>query len=285
KRMAPAGVRAVGAAMVAAGFPKTRIVLQQWNPCFRPLEMRLDGQVPDIFMVSAMQIHSQRCRELIQDACRIEPARRPLILAAGPKTIYEPWDVFGTDPNLPWGADVAVTGEEFVLLSLLEGVLSCRAGGETVRSAFIRARNSGLLDSIPGLVYARGGRDGVAEELVDTGIQRLLSDLDELPHPILGFELLERPGRWRTGLNARAMERGSVHWHTPIASLVLTFGCKFACPYCPIPAYNQRQHRLKSPDRIVDEFVRIRTELGIKYFFGADDNFFNDHQRSRDIIE
>src|SRR5262245_25527207 len=49
KRMAPAGVRAVGSAMVAAGFPKTRIVLQQWNPRFRPLEMRLDGQVPDIF--------------------------------------------------------------------------------------------------------------------------------------------------------------------------------------------------------------------------------------------
>ena len=30
---------------------------------------------------------------------------------------------------------------------------------------------------------------------------------------------------------------------SPISSLVLTFGCKFACPYCPIPAYNQRQHR------------------------------------------
>jgi len=50
--MAPAGVRAVGAAMVEAGFNKTRIVLQQWNRNFRPSRMRLDGGIPDIFMVS-----------------------------------------------------------------------------------------------------------------------------------------------------------------------------------------------------------------------------------------
>ena len=40
---------------------------------------------------------------------------------------------------------------------------------------------------------------------------------------------------------------------SPIGSLVLTFGCKFACPYCPIPAYNQRQYRVKSGERIADE--------------------------------
>src|SRR5438046_1975495 len=41
-RMAPAGSRAIGAALVDAGFEKTRIVLQQWNPNFRPSLMRLD---------------------------------------------------------------------------------------------------------------------------------------------------------------------------------------------------------------------------------------------------
>lgn len=285
KRMAPAGVRAIGSAMVASGFEKTRIVLQTWNPNFRPSEAEIDGGIPDILMVSSMQIHSQRCREMIQDACKIEASKRPLIIAGGPKTIYEPWDVFGTDPANPWGADVAVTGEEFVLLSLLEVVLSCRSNNESVRAAFLRARNSGLLDSIPGLVYPRGEFDGVAEELVDTGIQRLLSDLDELPHPVLGYRLLEAPSRWRTGLRERALGPRGVHWYSPIGSLVLTFGCKFACPYCPIPAYNQRQHRLKSPDRIVDEMSRLRKEFGIRYFFGADDNFFNDHDRTRDIIE
>ena len=41
-RMAPAGVRAIGSALLDSGFAKTRIVLQQWNPNFRPAEMRLD---------------------------------------------------------------------------------------------------------------------------------------------------------------------------------------------------------------------------------------------------
>jgi len=76
-----------------------------------------------------------------------------------------------------------------------------------------------------------------------------------------------------------------VRRHSPISSLVLTFGCKFACPYCPIPAYNQRQHRLKSPERIADEMRRLWETYGLRYFFGTDDNFFNNHQRALEIAE
>src|SRR5947207_3159736 len=180
-RMAPAGVRGIGSAMVDAGFAKTRIVLQQWNRRFRPSRMQLDGRVPDLFMVSSMGLHSQRCMEMIRDARRIDPAHRPLIIAGGPHAVYQPYDLFNADPAHPAGPDVAVTGEEFVLLSLLEVVLADRAEGESVRSAFLRAKDGGALDGIPGLVYPRGDRDGVADELVDTGVQRLVGDLDELP--------------------------------------------------------------------------------------------------------
>ncbi len=161
-RMAPAGVRAIGSAMVDAGFPKTRIVLQQWNRNFRPSHMRLDGHIPDLFMVSSMQMHSVPANALIRDACRIEPSHRPLIIAGGPQAIYEPWEFFSADPRDPWAADVVVTGEEFVLLSLLEVLLSIRARGESMRSTFLRARDGGLLDEIPGLVYARTDRHGCA---------------------------------------------------------------------------------------------------------------------------
>src|SRR5215204_5515003 len=71
--MAPAGVRAIGSAMAESGFEKTRIVLQQWNKKFRPSQMRLDGRVPDLFMVSSMGLHSGRCMEMIRDARRIDP--------------------------------------------------------------------------------------------------------------------------------------------------------------------------------------------------------------------
>jgi hypothetical protein len=77
RRMAPAGVRAVGSAMVDAGFPSTRIVLQQWNPNFRPSHMRLEGRIPDLFMISSMQIHTAACKALIRDACRIDPSTAP----------------------------------------------------------------------------------------------------------------------------------------------------------------------------------------------------------------
>ncbi len=297
KKMSPAGPRAIGAAMADAGFARTRVVLQQWNPGFRPSRMRLDGQVPDAFMVSSIQLHTACCQDLIRDACRIGPARRPLIIAGGPKFIYEPWAAFnatdfphearggvGADGKESWSADVAVTGEEYVLLSLLEVVLSVRARGEPLRSAFLRARDEGMLDDVPGLVYARTDARGVPEELIDTGPQRLVGDLDELPHPVLGYALLEPPSL-RAALAARALQPGEVRRHSRYASLVLTAGCKFACPYCPIPAYNQRQHRLKSGGRIADEMVRLHKTYGIRSFFGADDNFFNDRQRAVEICQ
>ncbi len=283
-RMAPAGVRAIGSVMADVGFEKTRIVLQQWNRNFQPSKMRLDGRIPDIFMVSSMQLHTAACVDLIRDACQIDPSRRPLIIVGGPKVIYEPWDVFGIDPNDPWGADVAVTGEEYVLLSLIEALLSIRAKNEPLRATFLRARDSGVLDDIPGLVYAHSKREGVAEELIDTGIQRLVGDLDELPHPVLGYRLLEPPSRAST-LTSQALPDHRVTKFSPIGSLVLTFGCKFACTYCPIPAYNQRKYRVKSGERIADEMTRLREEFGLRFYFGADDNFFNHEQRTLEIVE
>ncbi|MHC4952855.1 MAG: B12-binding domain-containing radical SAM protein [Planctomycetota bacterium] len=282
-RMAPAGVRAMGAAMADSGFPKTRVVLQQWNKNFRPSAMRLDGRIPDLFLVSSMLLHSTRSAELVADACRIDPAQRPLIVVGGPKSVYEPWDSFRADVNEPEGADVVVTGEEFVWLSLLELLLTERAEGETMRQVFLRVRDRGLLDGIPGLCYARTDRHGVALEIIDTGIQRLLGNLDELPSSSLGYRLLEAPSRART-LAARPLPANRVRKHSPISSLVLTFGCKFRCPYCPIPAYNQRQNRFKSPERIREEMMVLYEEYGFRLYFGTDDNFFNDHERALAIL-
>src|SRR5947208_11872785 len=108
-----------------------------------------------------MGMRSERALAMLEDARRIDPANRPLIIAGGSHAVYEPQLWFSDNPAHPGGADVVVTGEEFVLLSLLEVLLSIRGAGESMRSAFARARNNGLLDDIPGLVYPRGQRDGV----------------------------------------------------------------------------------------------------------------------------
>ncbi|MDD4891993.1 MAG: radical SAM protein [Phycisphaerae bacterium] len=282
--IAPAGSRAIGAAMVDAGFApdKTRIVLTQWNPNFQPTRMQVAGQPPDLFMISSMHIHSAACDRLIRDARRIPADRRPLIIVGGSKAIYSPWTLFEIDGAA--GADVVVTGEEFVLLSLLEVVLSTRASGESMRSAFYRARDNGSLDGVPGLVYPRGPAGGPAEELVDTGVQRLLGDLDELPFAALGYQLLEPPSR-RPTLASRPVPDNRVRRCTPISAITLTTGCRFACPYCPIPQYNQGQLRGKSGPRIVAEMDELSRRYGLKYFFGTDDNFFADRTRAVDICE
>jgi len=282
-RMAPAGVRAIGSALVDSGIERVRIVLQQWNRHFQPSRMRLDGRVPDLFCVSSMGMHDDQAMAMIRDACRIDPAERPLIIAGGPQAVYEPYRFYSADPSKPGSADVVVTGEEYVLLSMLEVVLSMRAAGESMRSAFYRARDDGALDGIPGLVYPVVDRTGRPQELVNTGVQRLLGDLDELPSPVIGYGLLEAPSR-RPTLARDPLAASRVRRLSPISSIVLTYGCKFACPYCPIPAYNQRQHRLKSGERIAEEMHQLNETYGLRRFFGADDNFFNNHQRTLDIM-
>src|SRR5436305_7087702 len=105
-RMVPAGVRAIGSALADIGCDKTRIVLQQWNRRFSPSRMRLDGAVPDLFMVSSMGMHSGRCMELIHEAQRIDSSQRPLIIAGGSHAVYEPHLLFEKDAGAGGGADV-----------------------------------------------------------------------------------------------------------------------------------------------------------------------------------
>jgi radical SAM superfamily enzyme YgiQ (UPF0313 family) len=286
-RLLTAGPRAVAAALHDAGFTRTRIVLTQWNPNFRPSLARLDGEVPQMLFVSSMQIHSAKAHELITDAYRLGD-QRPLIFAGGAKAIYEPWDFFGQGPDGQISADVVVTGEEFVILQLLERLMEFRARQEHPRKTFHRLRRSGMLDDITGLVFREGDENAPlpplasaeGERLINTGIQRLVQDLDELPHPAASLGLIEPPHRRRT-LAHRPVPAHKLYRHAGMISLVTTHGCKFHCPYCPIPAYNQFTFRWKSPERLRQEIQEQAEQTGIHAFFGTDDNFFN----SRETVE
>ncbi|MBN2559843.1 MAG: radical SAM protein [Phycisphaerae bacterium] len=273
KRMAPCSVRTLGDVLHAAGFKHIRIVLQQWTPNFRPCEAVLDGRPLDVLMVSAMQVHAEPSYNLVRDAHRLGDAR-PLILAGGAKAIYEPTDYFELGPQPGVGADCVATGEAFVLLELLEAILDHRAAGESARTAFDRARRSGALDDVLGLVYLHPDAPPDRPVAVNTGVQRLLRDLDEMPMPDAGYRLLEPPHRGR-GLSAKPYPSHKVGKRSIIASIIASQGCRFNCPYCPIPAMNQRTWRHKSPERFAAEVKHIHENFGIAEFFGTDDNFFN----------
>src|SRR5262245_39506864 len=277
-RVLTAGPRAVAAALHNAGFTKTRIVMRQWNPNFRADRARIDGRPPQMLLVSSMQIHSADAYQLIADAYKLGD-ERPFILAGGAKAIYEPAHFFEIDAA-GHSADVVVTGEELVILELLDRIMAFKAKGEHIRKTFHRLRRSGLLDDIPGLVFREGDEKAPGGRLINTGIQRLVQDLDELPHPIVAMGLLE-PKHKRQTLSRRPLALDRVRQSASVVALVTTHGCKFHCPYCPIPAYNQFTFRWKSPQRLRHEMQHIAEQTGLRTFFGTDDNFFN----ARETVE
>jgi radical SAM superfamily enzyme YgiQ (UPF0313 family) len=282
-RLLTAGPRSIAAALVNSGFTKTRIVLRQWNPNVQPSQARIDGEVPQMLFVSSMQIHSASAYELIADAYNLGD-NRPFILAGGAKAIYEPWDFFNCGPDGKYDVDVVVTGEEFVAVELLDRIMAHRAHGEHPRKTFHRLRRSGLLEDIPGLAYREGDERDSRGRLINTGIQRLVQDLDELPHPVLSLGLLEPPHRRRT-LSREAIRADRLYRYAGMISIVTTHGCKFHCPYCPIPAYNQFTFRFKSPDRLRDEMEVMTERTGIDKYFGTDDNFFNNRETVEDTFQ
>ncbi len=281
--MFPAGASAIANAMHQAGFARTRAVFQLWNPNFRASRARLEGRALEMLLISSMQIHSQRAFDAISEAWSVG-AERPLIIAGGSKAIYEPYNFWPEPGERDRAApDVVVTGEQYVLLELLDTLLDYRGARGTMRAAFERARGEGALETIPGLVYLAPGASVREPVLIDTGLQRLVRDLDELPGEETALDLLEPPHRG-TGLSPRPLDAARVGRHAKIVSLLVTQGCKFNCSCCPIPAVNQRSWRYRSPEGLTRTIAAIFERFNIKYFFGADDNFFNRRETAEALL-
>ena len=281
--MFPAGARTIAGALHQAGFARTRAVFQLWNPNFRPSRARIDGRPAQMLLISSMQIHSRPAYDAIREAWTMG-ADRPLIIAGGPKAVYEPYDFWAIPgPGGRVAPDVVVTGESYVLLDLLNVLVQHRGPGESMRAAFERARREGALDSTPGLVFLAPEATPQAPLLVDTGMQRLVQHLDELPHEVTGLGLLEPPHRG-AGLSAGPLPDSRVGRHAMIVSLLVTQGCKFNCSYCPIPAQQQKTWRFRSPEALVHELRSVNERFGIKHLFGADDNFFNHRETAEELL-
>lgn len=280
----PAGARSIAAAVHQAGFGRTRAVFQLWNRHFRPSHARLDGRPVQMLLLSSMQMHTRLAYDAVRDAWSMGEDR-PLIICGGPKAIYEPYHYWPleTRDGRKVGPDVVVSGESFVLLELLHTIAAYKGRGDTLRLAFERARRDGALDAVPGLVYLDPKASFDEPVLVDTGLQRLVQHLDELPHEVTGLGLLEPPHRGR-GLSRAPIPDAEVRRHARIVSLLVTQGCKFNCPYCPIPAYNQKTWRYRSPEGLVDEMRGVLRRFNIKNFFGTDDNFFNKRQTAEEFF-
>jgi radical SAM superfamily enzyme YgiQ (UPF0313 family) len=280
----PAGARTVAGALHQAGFSRTRAAFQLWNPKLRPSQARIDGRPIQMLLVSNMQIHGQASFAAIRDAWTMGE-HRPLIIAGGPMAHYEPYNYWPLQtPNGPVGPDVVCTGEAYVLLDLLHVLRTYHRAGEHFRLAFERARLAGALDSVPGLVYLSPEADLHNPVLIDTGLQRLVQHLDEMPDEVSGLSIMEPPHR-RAGLSPAPLPDHRVRRYNPICSLLVTQGCKFSCSYCPIPAVNQKTWRFRSPEGLARQFAGVRDRFGIKHYFGTDDNFFNRRETAEEFFK
>ncbi len=283
KMIFPAGARAVAGALLQAGFRRTRAVFQLWNPHFRPSRATIDDRPVQLLLVSGMLIHADAACAAIRDAWEMGEDR-PLIIAGGPKAHYQPYHFWPIDtPNGPVAPDAVCTGEAYVLLELLNVLRAFRRKGEHLRRAFERARLAGALDAVPGLVYLAPEASLREPVLVDTGLQRLVQHLDEMPHEVSGLSVLEPPHR-RPGLSPAPLGDRAVRTRARICSLLVTQGCKFSCSYCPIPAVNQKTWRFRSPEGLAHEMASVRERFGIKHFFGTDDNFLNRRQTAEEFF-
>ena len=192
-RMAPAGVRAIGSAMADVGFHKTRIVLQQWNRNFRPSLMQLDGRIPDVFMVSTMGMHPEQAKAMMLDARRID--------ACLPAADYRRRLSCGVRAGLSFqrqsnalrrrGCRRHRRGICFAQPARSRAVHA--RGGETMRSAFLRAEIAEPWTKSPGWSTPAAIATALPRNWLTREFSGLLGELDELPDPVLGYRLLEKP--------------------------------------------------------------------------------------------
>ena len=261
------GIRSVAGAVYNVGFKNTRVVFGPWNPNFDFRAARLNGEIPEVFGIGSMQINEADAHKKIEQATDLGTSR-PLIIGGGPHANYQAEEYFSRNPSK--SVDVAVRGESYVLLSLLEAILLNKGKTETMLQGFERARREGALQSIPGLMYISDDR----EVLVDTGKQRQVADLDELPREIIGLGLLEQrhdgKGLYPIPVSLDKLRKNG----TKIVSTITSHGCNFRCEYCPIPKMHQFTERAKSPERMVSDIKEILENVGKVSIFGTDDNSF-----------
>ena len=261
------GIRSVASAVYSAGFKNTRVVLGPWNPNFDFRAVRLNGDIPEVFGVGSMQINEADAHKKLEQATALGDDR-PLIVGGGPHANYQAEEYFSKDPSK--SVDVAVKGESYVLLSLLEAILLNKGKTETMLHGFERARREGALNHILGLMYISDDR----EVLIDTGKQRQVGDLDELPREIIGLGLLEQRHDGK-GLYPNPVPLDKLRKNgTKIVSIITSHGCNFRCEYCPIPEMHQFTERAKSPERMVSDIKEILEKVGKVSIFGTDDNAF-----------
>ncbi|HSA59987.1 MAG TPA: radical SAM protein [bacterium] len=109
------------------------------------------------------------------------------------------------------------------------------------------------IPEIPGVGYRH---DGVAKL---TAHRALVPNMDELPYP--DYSLI------------RFSDYSAHHLSTYVAHVEVGRGCPYSCTFCSTALMWEKDFRVKSPRRILDEMEFLNKEYGFKEFGFIHDNF------------
>lgn len=142
--------------------------------------------------------------------------------------------------------DIAVIGEgDFTVLDIIDG------------------KN---FSEIKGIAYKKDNEIFVNER------RDYIKNLDVLPFP--AYHLYELEKYQIPSVVARKK---------PVVWIETSRGCPFGCVYCNKTIFG-RIFRVKSPERVIEEFVRVK-KLGVKEVHILDDTFTNDIARAKKICD
>jgi radical SAM superfamily enzyme YgiQ (UPF0313 family) len=123
--------------------------------------------------------------------------------------------------------------------------------------------------AVPGLVWREGGELRVNET-------RPIADINSLPPP--AWDLIN-PQEYPPA------QHGAFFNQFPIAPIVTTRGCPFACGFCTAPILSGRQMRKRSADSVMEEIELLYHKFGIREIHIVDDNFTLDKAHAVSILK
>ncbi|MFZ5763490.1 MAG: radical SAM protein [Thermodesulfobacteriota bacterium] len=211
---------------------------------------------PDVVGVSVpFSINAQSAHQVCAQIKKINPAI--VAVVGGPHPSIRPQEVLA-DSNV----DFVVRGE-----------------GERTMPELVRAIAEKWTPNQLRHVQGIGFRQG--EDIVLTEPRPLIQDLDTLPFPARHLVPMEEYfAAMRAGVGARAMYTSGDKW----VSLITSRGCPYSCNFCSIHLVMGRRFRPRSPDNVLEEIRRIRTDYDVRHFNFEDDNLTLHNKRAKELF-
>jgi anaerobic magnesium-protoporphyrin IX monomethyl ester cyclase len=193
------------------------------------------------FDVIGFQCYTQELQSVARLAALVKSVSKDIVtIAGGPHPTLLPRETMG---YLSTTLDFLLRGE-----------------GDITFPQFLNCLNHGHKDmeKVTGLVWKQ------ADKVIENAPHEFVKNLNALPLP--AWELIQ-PQTYPPA------QHGAFFKKFPIAPIVTTRGCPYACKFCSAPILSGRRVRFHDPEKIINEIRLLHAQYGIREIHIIDDNF------------